>query len=78
MKLVSCLKGNSMREIFDRMIARLENISEYDDYGKSVELDEALGAVFDLRDDYEDYVCLTKEQYEELLEYKYMYEDLCR
>ena len=101
-----------MKIIFDRIIAKLEDISEYDDYGKIVDLDKAISAVFEVKDDYidkfvsigcleqfkwerdvamsqledlgigfakrtDDMVVIEKEKYEELLEYKAMYEDLC-
>ena len=101
-----------MKIIFDRLIAKLENISEYDDYGKIVDLDEAIDTVFDIANQYDgkyvsaslydqikwerdialqqleelglglgqvvDGKYLSKEEYEQLLEYKYMYEDLCK
>ena len=101
-----------MKIVFDRIIAKLENISEHDDYGKIVCLDEAINAVFEVKNDYidkfvsigcleqfkwerdialqqleelgigfarktDDFVLVEKEKYEELLEYKAMYEDLC-
>lgn len=65
-----------MRGIFDRIIARLENISEYDDYGEIVNLDEALSVIYELRDEYSDCIYMSLDDYMELVEYKYMYEDL--
>lgn len=101
-----------MKEIFDRIIAKLEDISENDEYGKIVDLDEAIEVIYEMNDEYmnnftnsnfcekiawERHVAiwqlnqiglslgqkmsgkyLTSEEYNELLEYKQMYEDLCR
>ena len=101
-----------MKIIFDRIIAKLEDLSEPDDWGKIVDLDEAIAAVYEVSNDYKDKFVsigcleqfkwerdialqqleelglglgqitdgkyLTKEEYEKLLEYKYMYEDLCK
>ena len=101
-----------MKEIFDRIIARLENISERDDYGFIVNLDDAIDSVFELSDEYDgkfvsaslydqikwerdialeqleilgiglgqkiDGVYLSNEQYNGLLEYKYIYNELCK
>jgi len=78
MKCVNNLKGSSMRGIFDRIIARLENISEYDDYGEIVNLDEALSVIYELRDEYSDCIYMSLDDYMKLVEYKYMYEDLRR
>ena len=101
-----------MKVVFDRIIAKLENVSEKDDYGDIVDLAEAIDIVFEIKHDYEDRFInidtykqvrwerdvaikqlselgislgekingkyLREEKYKELLEYKYMYEDLCR
>jgi hypothetical protein len=66
-----------MKQIFNRIIAKLEDLSEYDDWGKIVDLDETVNAVYEVSHDYEGKY-LTNKEYEELLEYKYMYENLCR
>ena len=100
-----------MKIIFDRIIAKLEDLSEYDDYGKLVDLDEAINVVYEIANEYKDKIVsigayeqvmwerdtaisqlkelglgldqkadgkyLSEEEYEALLEYKYMYEDLC-
>lgn len=101
-----------MKIIFDRIIAKLEDISDRDDYGKIVDLDEAIDVVYEVKNDYIDKFVsvscleqfkwerdialqqieklglglgqivdgkyLSKEEYEELLEYKNMYKNLCR
>ena len=101
-----------MKEIFDRLIAKLESVSERDDYGWIIELDDAINVVFEISEEYDgklvnagvynqtkwerdialmqleelglglgqiiDGKYLSKEEYEELLEYKHMYKDLCK
>lgn len=103
-----------MKRIFNRIIAKLEDISERDDFGSLVvDLDEAISVVFEVKNEYEnrfvstglfeqykwerdvaisqledlgigfarrtdDIVAIKKEEFNKLLEYKAMYEDLCR
>ena len=103
-----------MKIVFNRIIAKLEDISERDDFGSLVvDLDEAISVIFEVKNEYtdkfvsigcleqfkwekdvaisqledlglgfarrtDDLVAIKKEEYNELLEYKAMYEDLCR
>ena len=66
-----------MKEVFDRIIAKLEDIAERDDYGWIVNLYDATDVVREVEYEY-DGKYLSKKEYEELLEYKYMYENLCK
>lgn len=66
-----------MKEIFDKIIAKLENFSIRNDYGWVVSLYDATDVVREVEYEY-DGKYLSKKEYEELLEYKHMYENLCR
>lgn len=101
-----------MKIIFDRIIAKLEDIAERTDDGLVVNLQDAIDIVYEVKNDYKnqfvsigcleqfkwerdiaigqleelglglgrkiDGVYISKEEYNKLLEYKYMYEDLCK
>lgn len=101
-----------MKIIFDRIIAKLEDIAEKTDDGLVVDLHDAIDVVYEVKNNHKnqfvsigcleqfkwerdiaieqleklglgfgqkiDGVYFRKEEYNKLLEYKHMYEDLCK
>ena len=47
-----------MKKIFDRLIAKLEDVSMMDEYGKIVELEDAIEIVFQMAEEYKEYICI--------------------
>lgn len=41
-----------MKEICERIISKLEDLSEHDDYGKVVDLYEAIDAIYEVANEY--------------------------
>ena len=61
--------------IFNKIISKLNKISYKDEYGWVINLHDALDVVNQVRSEG---IYLSKNEYEQLLEYKYMYEELCK